>query len=291
MSFLHRERRPDGVAGRCIARSRVVQASHCRIAVEGALPDACVEIYVNLGRQGRHRCSGDSPHALAPRSAWVMGPRADTLLVAKELRDCDIVAVRVHPGMTLALLGVPAVELRGELVDLDEFWGASAEHLRERLAVTEGADDRLQIAEQFVQQRIVRSGTCEAAHRARQLCGRLVGEDRSSVRELAASVGLSHRALIQLFDEHVGLKPKTFQRVQRLRRVIEAIGAAKQPGVTTEAWAALAARFGLCDQAHLIDEFRSLTSLTPTEYIRRRAHVGDGFVAYRLASGESLASA
>jgi AraC-like DNA-binding protein len=37
-------------------------------------------------------------------------------------------------------------------------------------------------------------------------------------------------------------------------------------------WAATAARYGYCDQAHLVDEFRELADVTPGEYLRSRVN-------------------
>ena len=79
-----------------------------------------------------------------------------------------------------------------------------------------------------------------------------------TVRALADDVGASERALRRAFAEVVGLSPKLLLRITRFRR---ALAAARAP--RRAEWAAIAAGAGYYDQAHLIDEFRALTGLTP----------------------------
>ena len=74
-----------------------------------------------------------------------------------------------------------------------------------------------------------------------------------------------HRTLRRRFTARVGLTPKRFARVQRLRRVTRALD-----GQARTDWAAVAAGHGYSDQAHLIDEFQDLASITPAEYLRSR---------------------
>jgi AraC-like DNA-binding protein len=283
MRFLHCERHPTGPTGFAIASSRVVQASHCRVAVEGALADPCVELYFNFGPTGREVFTGGS-RTPSSRTAWVLGPRTTTLLVSKELRDCDILAVRVHAGVAKALLGVPATELRGQLIDLEDLWGTTvAQQVREQAASVADPSDRLRLVERFVHARIRSSSAYGAAQRALSLCRELASGERTSVRRVAEWTGMSHRALIRTFDEHVGLKPKAFHRAARLRRVIETLGSSNPNRQSAEGWAAIAAAFGFSDQAHLIDEFRALTTVSPSDYVRQRVNVGHGFIAHRRA--------
>jgi Helix-turn-helix domain len=69
----------------------------------------------------------------------------------------------------------------------------------------------------------------------------------------ASDLGLLPKTLRRRFLRRVGLTPKRFARVQRLRRVVRSIQAE-----TAVDWADLAAEHGYCDQAHLVDDFRDL---------------------------------
>jgi AraC-like DNA-binding protein len=214
-----------------------------------------------------------------PRAAWITGPRADRLLIAKETRDCDILGVRLRPAAARQVLGVPAADVNRSLVDLSQFWGLAAEDLREQLVGLD-APGRIQIVERALLARLA-SGGSEATDVGvvDALCDAVDTGRYRSVAALAAAFGLTHRQVIAYFDAHVGLKPKAYHRVQRLRKVMAAAR-----GTERVSWTRVAVEAGYYDQAHLIHDFRRLTGLTPVEYASRRMRVGDGFVPFKLAA-------
>lgn len=274
--FRHVRRAPSGAVASVARESWTVEAERCRMAVEAALPDASVELYFNLGPRGRH-VSAIPLGAPPPRAAWVVGPRDRPLYVAKETRDCHIVGVRLHPWMTETVLGVRALELRNAMIDLDAFWSHDVEELRDRLAAAATPADRLSIVERAV---VARARNRDASHMrlAATLCDAAERDVHASVGELAVRFGLTHRRVIELFDQTVGLKPKTFHRVRRLRRVFTMVQDAPRP-----TWTTIAHRCGYFDQAHLINDFRSLTGVSPREYESTRSSVGLGFIPHVLA--------
>lgn len=69
---------------------------------------------------------------------------------------------------------------------------------------------------------------------------------------------MSERHLRNLFTREVGLSPKHYARIARLRRVLDQTG--------TRQWAAVADDAGLFDQAHMISDFRSFMGVTPAAY-------------------------
>ena len=83
---------------------------------------------------------------------------------------------------------------------------------------------------------------------------------------MGEELGLSPRTFTRRFRDRTGLTPKRFARIQRLQRMLAAV----EPGRPVD-WAALAAGHGYCDQAHLIDDFRDLTGVTPGAYRPRSA--------------------
>jgi AraC-like DNA-binding protein len=276
--FQHVRQFARGAVAEFARESWLVRAERCRMAAEAALPDTSVELYFNLGPTGRH-ISGRRPRATLPhRAAWVVGPRAQPLYIEKETRDCDIVAIRLVPWFAHRVLGVPAIELRERMVDLDEFWGSLVEDTRERLDVTADARERLAIVERAVARRVVRGGWSDESALVRQLCHAVETGPSLTIGALAARFGLTHRRTIEIFDRTVGLKPKAFYRVRRLRRVFQMSDASPRLS-----WTTIAHRCGYYDQAHLINDFRQLTGILPSEYVATRSSVGHGFIPHWLA--------
>jgi len=87
------------------------------------------------------------------------------------------------------------------------------------------------------------------------------------VEGVAERIGLSSRQLHRLFMAEVGINPKTFQRVARLRRFL----AFSEAGYGL---AAAAAGAGYADQPHLTREVHRLAGLTPVALLAERGVTG-----------------
>jgi AraC-like DNA-binding protein len=85
---------------------------------------------------------------------------------------------------------------------------------------------------------------------------------------VAAVLGLSERHLRRLVLAHTGLEPRTFRRVARFQRFLRLADRAGGPPDGSPA--ALAARAGYADQAHLSREVRALSGLTPAALLAER---------------------
>lgn len=99
------------------------------------------------------------------------------------------------------------------------------------------------------------------------LVNRLVGWLRehpevTRVDEVAHAVGLSERSLQRLVEQRIGLSPKWLLQRRRLHDAVEALKA----GGT--GLAGMAADLGYTDQAHFTHDFRTVTGMTPGEYLR-----------------------
>jgi AraC-like DNA-binding protein len=92
-------------------------------------------------------------------------------------------------------------------------------------------------------------------------------EGGSGVGRIAAATGWSHKHFVHEFARWVGVAPKQYGRVQRLQRALRHVGLKAAGSVD---WADTAATGGFYDQAHLVNEFRDLTGLTPGALLARR---------------------
>ncbi len=72
------------------------------------------------------------------------------------------------------------------------------------------------------------------------------------------------RALQRLFSRYVGVSPKWVIRRFRLQEAAEQL----TRGNIVD-WSRLALDLGYFDQAHFINDFRSLIGMSPTEYAKR----------------------
>jgi methylphosphotriester-DNA--protein-cysteine methyltransferase len=159
--------------------------------------------------------------------------------------------IRLRPGAAGAVLGLPASELRDLLCPASSVWGEQASALEEALAAAR-PQQRLELLSAAVDRRRAEPDELVVAA-ARHLAG-----TGSRVGEVAIELGISERQLHRRTLAAVGYGPKMLARVARLRRLVALRG---QP----LAWRALEA--GYASQAHMTDEVRRLTGLTPVRFL------------------------
>ena len=86
--------------------------------------------------------------------------------------------------------------------------------------------------------------------------------DVTRVKDMAREVGLTERSLQRLVEQRLGLGPKWLVQRRRLHDAVEALKAG------TTGLADMAATLGYTDQAHFTHDFRTVTGMTPGEFLR-----------------------
>jgi AraC-like DNA-binding protein len=245
---------------------------------ERILPEATASLWVNLHQDEfrSHGGAGGRTTRSAP-GAILAGP-GDRASVIELEKGRAHVWVTFALGGAAALFAAPLSATRNELAPLRDLWGADGARLRERLLEAATPDETLRVVEEALLEQVVGPLSPDPAilFAARALAA------GAPVSAVSSELGMLPRTLRRRFLRHVGLTPKRFARVERLQRVVRSIGAGA--GVS---WAAVAAQHGYCDQAHLVDDFRDLVGVTPTEYLRHRV---DGPNHLRLPGDDRLSA-
>lgn len=193
-----------------------------------------------------------------PASAMAVGTMTRPLSVGAT-EAAAYVGVRFRPGRALPFLGVPAAAITDIRVAIADLWRPGDHSLADTQLTALGGwrapFERLLLA------RLERAGgedrTIDAAVRAILRAG-----GNLSIAALAPALGVTRQHLARAFARHVGVPPKMFARVARVRKVL-----AKARVASRVDWAALALDAGYYDQAHLAGEVREITGRTPTEWL------------------------
>ncbi|MFC7022216.1 DUF6597 domain-containing transcriptional factor [Promicromonospora thailandica] len=160
--------------------------------------------------------------------------------------------IRLRPGAAGAVLGLPAAEVRDRRVPLAEVWPDVAPALAEALAAAGPAGRLDLLARAVLRRRAERDGLVAAA-------ARRLGAPGARISAVAAELGVSERHLHRRTVDAVGYGPKTLGRVARLRRLV---GLGRTSPLAERALTA-----GYASQAHMSDEVRRLTGLTPVRFL------------------------
>ena len=195
--------------------------------------------------------------------------RFTVAIVSGAYARCFVIDTREHastlgvhfqPGGARPFFGLPARALANTHVDLEALWGGAARLLREQLCAAQTPDQRFDILEAALGRQLSRF----RPHSALDLVLRRLGAG-AGVAEIAGQLALSHRRLIELFADDVGMTPKLYARVLRFQRSIEGSSNGSPP------WAEVAALAGYSDQSHLIRDWRAFSGLSPSEWASCRA--------------------
>lgn len=192
------------------------------------------------------------------RDALVVGPRTRaTYANAKQPAGC--LRIRLAPGAAQPLLGVAAADLTDRVLRLADMPGAAADLV--------GPLTELDLDEvlPFLESALPHSLSENATRREHRLLldSAVAAIDRSSsMHDVATTLAVSERQLRNLFAAGVGVSPKHYARITRIRQVVAAAG--------NTPWSDIATATGYYDQSHMGADFRALMGVTPDKFAKGR---------------------
>jgi AraC-like DNA-binding protein len=206
------------------------------------LPDACVDIVL-----------------IDDHEPQVVGPWTNSFVVQFPA-GTKIVGARLHPGMTPALLGIPATELLNQSITLAALCGQEQSESFSRVSDAPTLTTRRLILGDILVNRMRSSASPDPAITAS--IEWLAHHPHGRVEQLSRWLGISSRQLQRRFSAAVGYGPKMFQSVLRFQRLLHFAG-----NHARQSLADLAARAGYSDQPHMTREVQRFAGCTPTELL------------------------
>jgi AraC-like DNA-binding protein len=233
-------------------------------------PRTHFDLLINLGEP--HRLwRGAALQPVEYRRAWIAGLQQEFLDIESP-RASRLLGAQLTPLGAGGLLGFSPLVIGGQVVELEEILGPEVERLRERLGEQKAAEMRLPLFEEWLAARL--------SHRPAQhfLASQAVAEIARShgmrrIGDIARGAGVSHKHLITLFEESIGVTPKLYSQVVRFNGVLDHL---KQHAGAD--WGDIVYRFGYFDQTHFAREMRRFTGASPTEFLRSLGPEGDTVV-------------
>lgn len=204
-----------------------------------------------------------APHIVHSRGSFIAGLADGCTFVGGATESCAI-QVNFAPLDAYRLFGVPMASLANATVEFQDMLGAVAGALLGRLLDASTWDERFDLLDDFLLDRLRRAARTEPD--VAWMWSQIVqSKGRVAVGSFARATGRSRKHLISRFHEQVGLTPKTVARIVRFEGVAERLRVA-----TGVRLSELALEAGYYDQSHCLRDFTAFASTTPTIY---RAHV------------------
>ena len=222
---------------------------------EGPGPE--VVVILSFGNEWRIGGALDATPRLEPLTSFVGGLR-DTSVITEHDGQAAGIQIDLTPLAAHMLFKLPMHALAERNLPLDALLHGS-DLLVEQLYEAGSWDERfhlidLELSSRFEAARPPTPGVVWAWARLRDTRG------RAAVGALAEELGWSRRRLVARFREEIGLPPKAVARLLRFKHALELVDRGAP-------WAQVAVTAGYYDQSHLINEFRSITGITPARYV------------------------
>ena len=240
-------------------------------AVQTIYPDGRCELIVHLATTPR---CWDARTGWYPQSMSLFAAQGATAIRLAFPGPLDCIGLRLQPAASAVIAQHRLGSLRDRVVDLagiDAGFGRSL-----RSAVRAFARDDPAPMWRLLTRRIA---TFSPDARIEAAVARIeASAGNARMDAMARAAGLSMRGFQIRFRAAVGLAPKEFARVMRLRATLHALDA-DQASI-----AEIAADSGFADQAHVTRELQRVTGLTPAKLRAELRRDRDGDAAVRLAA-------
>jgi AraC-like DNA-binding protein len=225
------------------------------VALHTIWPDGCVALSIVC-------------NAGVPVAANIIGPRMRALRIPMR-SGLTVRGIRLWPDTAAHVLGVDPVAIREMMRPAAELLGMGALSLARAIAKAGSDTAVVAVWEEWLAPRIASAEAPDPA--VRQVVRLLIDSDGAyDTAVAAADVALGTRQLERRFSAAVGLTPKQFARVRRVRATIGAILAGERR------MAHLEQQLGFPDHAHFIREFRSVAGLTPPQLMEQLDQIETG---------------
>lgn len=223
-------------------------------AIETICPDGRTEIILHLGDPMRQLAG--AVEVAQPRHLLV--GQMDRPVAIVPSGRVSMIGARLLAGALHRLLPIPQEHLTGRIVDLDTIWHVWVRRTADRVASAPSMNAGFDLFEHALAELLPSDGNADTQQPLDAAIRRLrTSGGTASIEHIAHDAGVGRRQFERRFIERVGLPPRLYGRIVRFHRAFQWLG--------VESGAAIAARCGYADQAHLVREMRRFAGRTPTE--------------------------
>ena len=227
---------------------------------ERVLPSGSAQLIINLGNTFFRHFKKKNADAIKSDAAIIAGVNSRYIFLDPQTRLSTIGAV-FKPGGIQALLDYSAADFLDRTASLTDVIGGDIAALRQCLMAKSTPQQKFRLLESFLMQQADPLYQPNAGiQRAVQL---LQDHPERSISAIAETIGYSRRQLSTLFRHAAGIAPKEYARIQRFQKAIKSIRSCSSPK-----WSQLALSCGYYDQSHFNRDFKRLSDLTPSQYLR-----------------------
>ena len=191
---------------------------------------------------------------------FLVGIQTHPTTIASTATDTGTIGVELTPKGLYHLFKLSMHEITDRMISFEEVFGPWGARLQTRVG---DADDPLEkiILLQRALTHLLEQNEKEYALLDHTLDLLVRTHGMISIQELAAHLGYTRRYVDRLFQEHVGVSPKSLASILRFQEVYQGWMRHRSASFFRTQWPAY-----YYDQSHFIKEFKRFTGFTPQQY-------------------------
>ncbi|MGB8192751.1 MAG: helix-turn-helix domain-containing protein [Chitinophagaceae bacterium] len=191
--------------------------------------------------------------------AWINGLQSQAYYSYSSGRH-EMLGVLFKPYGLKAFLKDPCHLLTDSFLDANLIFGNCFQYLVEEIQETGEVCQKVALVENFLTRRLADTPPPGYLLYSVQQLPNLFGT-KGFVNELCKDISISNKSLITSFTKHIGINPVKFSHLQVINNAVQLLSEYPRQSLTS-----LGYTLKFYDQAHFIRLFKSVTSLTPSEY-------------------------
>ncbi len=204
---------------------------------------------------------------------FLVGIQTHPTTIASTATDTGTIGIELTPKGLYHLFKLSMHEITNRMVSFEELFGSPGARLQNRVGDAEDPKAKIALL-QTALTHLLQQNEKEYAlldHTLDLLAGT---HGMMRVQELAVHLGYTRRYLDRLFQEHVGVSPKSLASILRFQEVYQGWMQHQSLPFFRDQWPAY-----YYDQSHFIKEFKRFTGFTPQQYTVITNEFGRAFAA------------
>jgi hypothetical protein len=217
------------------------------------------ELVLNFSESYEIKKAGDKHFAIENPKAWINGLQSRPYYSYSTWRH-EMLGVLFKANSLNAFFKHPSSEFTEAFIDARLVFGNSIETLIQQVQHTCFVASKIKLVEDFLLAGCIRFQSPDyLTYSIKRLSDSL---QPNGISGICSKLSVTNKSLIQAFKKHVGVSPVKYSHLHAINTAISLL--ANAPG---QSLTALAYRLNFYDQPHFIKFFKSITSLTPSQYV------------------------
>ena len=215
----------------------------------------CRGIYASIDENGKNR---------AAYNAGFYGHTTSYKHYKAAAQRTTIFGIRFSPLAAITLFNIPAYELTNLHTKAEDVLGPDGHELIECIFTAQTFQHKIRLATSFFNKKLK---SLDIKFRSTQKILLKIKQSNPSLKQVVSESCLSSRQFERHFKELTGFSARTYMKLQRFEKVIEA---SISPQLLTEnKLLAIALEHGYYDQSHFNRHFKEFTGVSPSTYFSK----------------------